>query len=507
MTPAPPLVLTGEGCTPAAIVAVARRGAPVSLGDDALARLARDRRLVDEAVAEGRPVYGCTTGLGARATHALPVGELAEFSARTVRGRANAVGDALAVEVVRATIASRCNELAHGGSGVRPEVAQLLVEMLNRGVHPVVPETGSIGSSDLCQLAHVGLVVMGEGVADVGGERMAGAAALERVGLRPLELAPKDGLVLCSSNALSAGLAALVHEDARALFDVAHLVAALSFEAFRASTTPLDPRVQEMHPAPGQRRSAARLRSLLAGGSLLDPGNARRLQDPVSFRSVTQVQGACWSALEFLSGPLDVELNGSPDNPCVVDDAILSTGNFHPTGLALALDTLALAICQSATLCAARAAHLLSSQMSGLPENLSPYGPERSGFAPLMKSAQALLAELRHLATPVSTDSRTGASGVEDDSTNAALAGRRDAGMLQRFRRVLAVEAIVGAQALELAAPRSVGSGATLLHGAVRARVAPLAEDRSCSADVETVAAELFGPVAVGRLLDDLPDD
>jgi histidine ammonia-lyase len=503
-----PIALGSEDLTPGDVVSVARHGVRVVLTDAAWAHLRRDRHLVDVAVTEGLPVYGVTTALGDRSTFALPAEELAAFSVRTVRGRANAVGDALPAETVRAALVTRCNELSLGGSGVSPSVVELMVAMLNRGVHPVVPETGSIGSTDLCQLAHIGLVVLGEGLADVGDERLDGASALRRAGLAPVELGPKDGLVLCGSNALSAGVAALVYEDTRSLLDGAHLSASLSYEALRANTGHLDPRVQSAHRVPGQQRSAVRLRSLLRGSLLLEPTNARRLQDPVSFRSVTQVHGACWAALEFLLGPLDAELNGVPDNPLVVDSAagILSTGNFHPAGLALALDALALAICQTATLSARRAERLLSSAFTGLPENLSPHGPERSGFAPLMKSAQALLAELRYLATPVCTDSRVVSAGAEDDSTNALLGARRDGEMLTRLRRVLAVEAVVSAQAVELAAPGGVGRGPAALLAAVRAHVPPLIEDRPCGADVEIIASRVFGPGPLADLLDGLTD-
>jgi len=207
------VLLDGGNLTAADVLAVARGRTPVRLTDASRRAMARDRLVVDVAVSEGRRVYGLTTGLGAQVTRALSRDELAEFSVRTVRGRANGVGKPLPAEAVRAAMVVRCNGMAHGGSGVQVAVAEQLVEMLNRGVHPVVPEMGSTGVSDLCQLAHIGLVVFGEGAAEVAGETTSGADALARAGLQRVALGPKDGLALCSSNALGAGLAALVHED------------------------------------------------------------------------------------------------------------------------------------------------------------------------------------------------------------------------------------------------------------------------------------------------------
>jgi len=500
------MVLDGRSLSPAAVAAVARAGERIAVASDSYDRVRRDRAVVDDAVARRLPVYGVTTGLGARATFSLPAEELAEFSVRTVRGRANAVGPPLPREVVRATLVVRCNGIAHGGSGVQPTVLDLLVEMLNHGLHPIVPEIGSIGASDLNQMAHIGLAVMGEGEAELRGERLPAGLALERAGLAPVALAPKDGLALCNSNALSAGNAALAYHDARGLHAAAQVVAALSFEGFRGNTTPLDARVQAAHPIAEQQACAAELRELLAGGRLLDPRNARRVQDPISFRSVAHVHGALRAAMGMLAAALDAELNGAGDNPVVLADAgeILSTGNFATPALALALDTVALAICQSASISTQRTQRLLASSLTALPENLSPHGAERSGYAPLVKTAQALLTDLRHLAAPVTIDPQFGAALVEDDSSNAPAAARRTAQMLERLRYVLAIEALVAAQAVDLAKPGTIGRGPEALYRAVRSHVTQLDEDRSSASDVESLATDVFGVGAIPALLEDV---
>ncbi|MBA4860581.1 histidine ammonia-lyase [Streptomyces sp. PSKA54] len=503
MTGVAEVVIDGRTLSYDDVVAVARHGARVVLGDAVIPRLTRERAAVDDVVDRQVPTYGLTTGLGTRSSYALPRDELEAFSVRTVRGRANAVGAPLAVPVVRAAVLARVNGIAGGGSGVRPEILRLLVAMLNSRVHPVIPEVGSIGASDLCQMAHVGLVVIGEGRAEFAGGVLEGATALRRAGLTPVELGPKDGHVLCSASPLAAGQGALALHEASAVLTLAQAVTALTYEGFRANTSPLDARLLGLRRAPGQSRAAAGLLALLDGGELGDPRNARRVQDPVSLRCAAQVHGALHAALDFADAALQPELNGCGDNPVVLADTgeILSSGNFHTPALALAFDTLALALTQTASVSAERMRRLLDPAVSGLPANLSPYGPERSGFAPLAKTAQALVAEIRMLSAPVSTDPRHGADAVEDDSTNAALGARRLTTILVRLRQLLAVEAVVAAQAVDLAAPSALGRGPGLLHRAIRAIVPPLDDDRPCGEDVERVSADVLGSDDVRRTL------
>ncbi|HEV3403458.1 MAG TPA: aromatic amino acid lyase, partial [Gaiellaceae bacterium] len=235
--------LNGRGLTAEDVVRVARHGAPVELDPTALARMAAAREVVERYLADGRPAYGLTTGLGARAVESIPVSGLADFSRHTVLGRANSVGPLLRTEVVRAALLVRANGLAHGGSGATPELAQALVALLEHGVHPLVPSIGSIGAGDICVLAHVGLVLLGEGEAEVGGETLSGAAALAAAGLEPLRPAPKDGLALISANAVSAACAAFALADGRDALEAMQVAAALSMEGFRASRGPLDGRV------------------------------------------------------------------------------------------------------------------------------------------------------------------------------------------------------------------------------------------------------------------------
>ena len=495
------LVLTGGGLTPAAVTAVARRGRKVEIGPGALARMAEARAVVERHLEEDQPVYGLSTGLGASVTHKLPREALAEFSRLTLRGRSNSVGPPLPAEAVRATMTVRLNNLLTGASGASPAVAENFADLLNAGLHPVMPSIGSIGAGDLCLLAHLGLALIGEGEIEADGVRLPAREALTRAGLKPIELGPKDGLVICNSSSVSVGLGALALHDTRDAYDLVNIAAALSLEGFRGNMSPLDPRVAQVRPQPGQAEAARDLLGLLAGGSLMEPGAARRLQDPISLRCAAQVHGALQASLDFAASALDADLNGEATNPVVLldDGDILSTGNFHTPLLALALDTLARALTQVAILSASRTARLLMAHLSGLPAYLSPRGPGRSGFAPLIKTAEALLAEIEHLATPVRGGLSLAIGGVEDHMTHAPQAAQKLTELLWRFRLVVAIELLVAAQAVELRGIDRLGRGTARAQAAVRGIAPPLDDDRPLGTDVERIAAELL---ATGSLLE-----
>lgn len=489
------VVLTGRDLDPAALAAIAVDGAQVQIDDDARARIVAAHAAVQRAADAGTPVYGVTTGLGSRVVDAVDGAQAAAYSLRTLRGRAMAVGEPLSRELTRAAMATRLSGLCAGGSGAGVAVADGLVGLLNARVHPIVPRSGSIGAADLCMLAHVGLTLIGEGEAELDGARMPAGDALARAGLEPIGLGAKDGLVICSSSAVSSGAAALALVRAERLLAGAQGSAALAMEGFRANLSPIDPRVVAARPAPGQEWAAAGLRALLDGGSLTEPGAARRLQDPLSFRCASQVHGALRVALDQLADAVAAELNGAADNPLVlaVDDEILSTGNFHVPALALALDATAIAVAQVGGPLCERPARLRTARLSGLPGGLVGIsdGATRSGIAPLHKTSQALLLELRHLAAPLAIHSMVGADGVEDDSTGAAQAALRLHDQLDRLALMIAVELVVAAQAVDLAAPARLGAGTAELQRRVRELVAPLDDDRALGAEVERVAREL----------------
>lgn len=495
--------ITGGNLRLGPLEAIARRGAQVQISEAARARIVAAAGVIGRAAEQGRPVYGVTTGLGSRVVESVDGAAAAEFSLRTLRGRAMAVGEPLARELVRATMAVRLNGLCAGGAGAGPGVADGLAGLLNAGVHPRVPRSGSVGAADLCLLAHVGLTLIGEGEAELDGETVPSAVALARAGLEPVRLGPKDGLAICSSSAVSVAIAALALIDAEACLEAAQASAALTMEGFRANLSPLDPRVVAARPAPGQAWSASGLRALLAGGQLTEPGAARRLQDPLSLRCTSQIHGSMRVALDLLAGALEPELNGAADNPLVIadDEEVVSTGNFHVPALALALDATAIAIGQLATAAAERQARCTTERLSGLAPNLVLGGPTHSGVAPLSKTAQALMIEIRQRASPFALLSTVGADGVEDDSTAAAQAALRLRDQLERLRLLIAVELVVAAQAVELAAPERLGAGTAAIQRCVRGLVEPLLDDRALGPDVERLAA---GAVASGQLQADV---
>jgi len=488
------LVLNGRDLTPALVAEVACNGRPIALEGAARARMAEARAIVERHLDENRPVYGLTTGLGSRVVHRLPREVLSEFSRLTVRGRSHALGPRLPVEVVRAIMTVRLNGLLIGGAGASPAVAEAIADLLNAGLHPVMPSIGSIGAGDLCLLAHIGLALMGEGEIESGGAVMAAGKALAKAGLRPLELGPKDGLAICNASSGSAGMEALGLRQMEQIWALANVSAALSMEGFRANVSPLDERLAALRPQPGQAEASAALRALLGGGGLLAPGAARRLQDPLSLRCVAQVHGALRATLDFTAPVLAAELNGDASNPAVLisDDAILSNGNFHTPLLAIAFDAVALACAQAAQLCLARTSKHLLARLSELPAHLSPHGPTRSGFAPVLKPVEALVAEIEHLALPVRGGLSLSADGVEDHMTHAPQAVHKLMEIVWRLRLVLAAELIVAAQAVEMRGIDKLGAGTGRAFDAVRAMVAPLDDDRPLAPDIERVDAELL---------------
>jgi histidine ammonia-lyase len=392
--------------------------------------------------------------------------------------------------------------MAVGGSGVSPAVLDALLALLNHRVHPVVPSIGSIGVADLAPLSHIALVLVGEGRAEYEGEIVGGAEALARASLAPVTLAAKDGLSLISANAATVGHAALVVHDCALALDALNVAAALTFEGFRANLSPLDPRVQKARPARGQTQIAQRLTELLADSALWQPGAARRVQDPISLRCVTQVHGAALAALEVARDDVELELNSAADSPLVIADPgqLLSNGNFHIPALALSLDTLRLALAQAAAMCVARCQRSYSPAFTDLPLQLTTLGPEHSGFATIQKTLTALLNDVRHLANPASLDSLPVSEAVEDHAPMAANVVARTAAMLQPLRFLAAIELLTAAQAVDLRKLErsALGRGAGAAYDSVRARVSVLIEDRPLGPDVDTIAAAIAsGDVAL----------
>lgn len=471
------------------VAAVARSGAPVELAAEAGERLNAARAVVETWSREDRPVYGLTRGLGGRATVNVSSEDRTGYSEAVVLARASGAGGYFDRETVRAALFVRAVGLAHGGAGVRPIIVETQIAMLARGVHPLVPKVGSVGASDLMLCANLALPLMGLGRAEFEGEVMSGAAAMERAAIPVVKLEEREGLALCSANSVSVGLGALVLQDLSDLSELGDAILALTFEAFRANLSPIDPRVVASRPAPGQREAADSLRGMLKGSSLFNPGEARRLQDPISLRCASHVLGALRAGIEFASPNVEVELNAAADNPLILlaESEILSTGNFHTPAMAIAFDALRLAISQAGSMAAQRTSRMMDPETSGLSAGLSGYGVTRFGFGLVGLTAQTLVRELRYLAAPVSNDDG-GTIGVEDHAPMTPVAVRRASEQVDIFRQVLACELMVASQALEMRKLAQVAPVALALFDAVRSIVPPLDDDRTTTHEIERVA-------------------
>jgi histidine ammonia-lyase len=479
-----------DGLTVEDVEAVARGGAAVALAPDVLPRLAASRAALDRAAAGGQAIYGYNTGLGAKSGTAVE-GDAAAFQLMFLDGRSIAMGPPLPREGVRAAMLARAAGIAAGGSGLSPAIFETLVGALNAGVHPVMPGSGSIGAADLGLMAALGQALVGRGEAEFRGRVMPAAEALALAGLAPAVLAPKDGLSLISAGSVAIGQGALVVGEARRLAQRQLEAAALTLEGLGANLTILDPRIQAARPAPGQAAAAAALRSMLAGSGL--HAMPVPLQDPLSIRCLAPIHGALTSAVAVAAAAVELELRSAADNPLVVaeDGFVASTGNFQAPALALAFEGLGLAIGQAAAATVARFTHLTGPGRNGLPRNLSRRGGASAGFVSLQKTAAALLAGLRHAALPVVLDIVPVSEGVEDHATQAPLAVAKTARILELWWRLVALEAMAGAEAVDCRPGHRLGVGTAALHGAVRGIVAPLDIDRPLGIDAERLARHL----------------
>jgi len=492
-----PLQLTGRGLTVEDVLAVARGMRPVDVDPTARERMAASRAVIDRVAASGETVYGVTTGFGDLADVRISPEQTATLQRNLVRSHAAGVGEPLPEEVVRAMLVLRVNALAVGLSGVRPELADLLVAMLNAGVHPHIPSRGSVGASgDLAPLAHLALVVIGEGEAEVGGRRLAGAEALAAAGLEPMELQAKEGLALLNGTQLMAALGALAAADARQLVIAADVVGAMSLEAMLGTASAFDEALIGARPHPGQVASAARLRGLLANSEIgaSHRSSPHRLQDPYSLRCMPQVHGAVHDALAPLEGVLAVEMNAATDNPLVFPDGrVVSGGNFHGEPVALALDHARVALTALATISERRTARLVDARLSGLPAFLAVEPGLESGLMIAQYTAAALVNELKTVAHPASVDTIPTSANQEDHVSMGATSALLLREAVDRVTAVLAIEALCAARGLDLRAPLRPGRGVATAHSAVRAVVTPLAADRPPGPDIAALAQLIAG--------------
>jgi histidine ammonia-lyase len=491
------VTITGAPLTIEELLAVAE-GAAVGLGDDARATIAASRAVVDGMLEREEPVYGLNTGVGHMKDVRLPVEELRRGQEMLLMTHAGGTGEPLGTERVRAAMAARLNGIARGGAGASPRVADVLVEMLNAGVHPIMPSRGSVGSGDLGQLAFVGQVAIGRARAELGDEIMPGAEALRRAGIEPLRLEPKDGLTIMSSNAVSIGDGAIVLERAMSAASRAEVIAALSLEATHGNPSIARPIVGEAKPIPGQIESCAALEAALEGSFLSGGDAAPSVQDPLSFRVIPQVHGAFREAVAAARHAVETELNGRGDNPLVSIeyDTMVHNGNFHPLVMAIAFDHLRIAAAHVGQISDRRMSHLWDAFF----ERVVGAGPPPPGWEPpeafglsLRYPAAASSSELKQLAAPATLDVPPLDIGVEDHATGAPLAVRKAWESLSLLEEILSIEVMMAADVLgtERTMP-SLGTGTSALAADARDAIDTLGDDRSPVEAQRSVAAALF---------------
>ncbi|HEX6926004.1 MAG TPA: histidine ammonia-lyase [Longimicrobiaceae bacterium] len=489
--------IDGGSLTLEALERVARgEESRVTLSTTARERMLRSRAVVEEAVASGAVVYGVTTGFGRLADVAIPRERIAELQLNLIRSHACGFGPPLPTEEVRAIMLLRANVLAKGCSGIRPEVVDLLLEMLNRGVHPVIPEQGSVGASgDLAPLSHLALVLVGEGEAEVGGRVLTGSESLRSVGLEPIVLGAKEGLALNNGTQVMTGIGALSLRRAERLVKTAEVAGAMSLEGLRGTPDAFHPALQRVRPHPGQIASADRLRSLLRGSEIRESHrhNDPRVQDAYALRCMPQVHGAARSALAYVRSVLEVEVNSATDNPLIFPDEedgpVLSGGNFHGQIVAQALDLLAMALTDLASISERRIERLVNPDLSDLPAFLTREAGVRSGLMVAQITAASLVSESKVLAHPASIDSIPTGASKEDHVSMGAAAARKARQVVANAEAVLAIELICAAQALEFLRPLRPGAGVAAAYELLRSRIPPLEEDRVLAADISTAAA------------------
>jgi histidine ammonia-lyase len=518
------IVLTGADLSIADVEAVARGGFEVRLGDDARARMAEAREVVERLVAAGEIVYGVTTGFGDMATTFIAPADSAQLQRNLLVSHAAGVGEPLPRDVVRAMLLLRANTLALGHSGCRPLLVDRICDLLRLGIHPVVPAQGSVGASgDLAPLAHLALPLTGQGTVEVGGRVVPAGQALAAARLEPIELQAKEGLALLNGTQMMSALGALALADADRLARTASVAAAMSCEALLGTDVAYAAAYQLARPHPGQVAVAGELRWLLRDSTLMSSHHpsAHKVQDPYSLRCVPQVHGAVRDALDYLRGVLDVEINSATDNPLVFPQGggadasaaatggglVISGGNFHGEPVAIALDFAKLAVAELGSISERRIALLVDARLNGgLPPFLSSGSGLESGMMLLQYTAAALASENKVLAHPASVDSIPTSANQEDHVSMGSIAARHTLAVVANVQRILAIELLCAAQALDLRLAASAqvglsvgpGSGVAEAHRRVRAVVPHLDHDRLQTADIEAAV----GLIRTGALVD-----
>ncbi|MFW9868722.1 MAG: histidine ammonia-lyase [Candidatus Thorarchaeota archaeon] len=482
------VLIDGESLTIEDVVKVARQNESVKLDDSVLSRIQSSRDVVEAAIRDGTVIYGVNTGFGELANVSINREDLASLQVNLIRSHSVGVGPAFSCEVVRGMMLLRANALAKGYSGVRTEIIEILLEMLNKDVTPLVPQQGSVGSSgDLAPLAHMALVLIGEGEAYYNGKLLSGKDALKKAGLKPVVLEAKEGVALINGTQPMSAVGVLTVYDALNLITDASIAASMSLEALRGTRVASDERIQSVRPHEGQSDVAQALREILRDSEInqshVDCG---KVQDAYSLRCIPQVLGASLDAIRYVYSILETEINSATDNPLVFGDdgVVLSGGNFHGQPVALAMDFLGIAISEIANISERRINRLVNPHLSELPAFLTTEGGLESGMMIAQYTAAALVSENKVLAHPASIDSIPTSGDQEDHVSMGTIAARKASNILENAQNVVAIEYMCACQGIDYLAPLKPSEPLQRAHSAIRKAVSKLEDDRPLAPDI-----------------------
>ncbi len=477
------------------LVDIARRNASIRISPGSIARIQKARQLVDRWVAQGERIYGVTTGFGALSEVTISPEDTKTLQKNILFSHAAGMGRNLDADVVRAMMALRVNDFCRGNSGLRLKTIETLVQLLNTGIIPVVPEKGSVGASgDLVPMAHLSLVLIGEGEAIVDGIKMPGNKALEKRKIQSLELEAGEGLALINGTQLMIALGCLALSDALNLCKHADIAASMSLETLMGTRSAFDPRIHEARPHTGQILAARNMLRITENSEIISAHkDCSRVQDAYTLRCSPQVHGASWDAFGYVDQVIRVEMNSSTENPLIFpeDEVFLSGGNFHGQPLALACDFLGIAIAELANISERRIERLVNPQLSGLPAFLVEDGGLNSGFMIAQYAAASLVSENKVIAHPASVDSIPTSANKEDHVSMGAIAARKCRDIVANTEEVIAIELLCAAQAIDLFTNLKAGDGTLAAYQVIRDHVDYRKEDRLLSIDIAKVCSLL----------------
>ncbi len=486
------VIIKGYGLTLDDVVAVARKNAPVELAPEATEKILASRKVVDDFVDQEAVIYGITTGFGKFSNVTISKEDSKLLQKNLIITHAVGAGNPLPIDVSRAMLLLRVNNIAKGYSGARLETVQTMVDMLNKNVAPVVPEKGSLGASgDLAPLSHMVLPMIGLGEAYFEGVRMSGAEAMAKAGIPVIELTSKEGLALINGTQVMTSVGALALYDAINLAKAADIIGALSVESHYGVTDAFDHRINDVRPHQGQIDTAKNMLSLLADSKNTTRQGDIRVQDAYSLRCMPQVHGASKDAINYVKTKIEIEINAVTDNPIIFPETLqgISGGNFHGQPMALSFDFLSIAVAELANISERRIERLVNPALSELPAFLVEKGGLNSGFMIVQYSAAALVSENKVLAHPSSVDSIPSSANQEDHVSMGTIGARKAMSIVENSRRVLATELLCACQGIDLRGNKGLGKGTKPAYEAVREKVSMLTEDRELYCDINACEA------------------